>query len=88
MVELEGYRTPNNNPLIVLQVEINVEILKACCGQHAIIHKSIKQSYVSNHYYERVKKQLLLISNDITHKEELSSKITSKAIFCKEAKLI
>ena len=88
MIELEGYRTPNNNPLIVLQVEINVEILKACCGQHAIIHKSIKQSYVSNHYYERVKKQLLLISNDITHKEELSSKITSKAIFCKEAKLI
>ena len=88
MIELEGYRTPKNNPLIVLQVEINVEILKACCGQHAIIHKSIKQSYVSNHYYERVKKQLLLISNDITHKEELSSKITSKAIFCKEAKLI
>lgn len=88
MIGLEGYRTPNNNPLIVLQVEINVEILKACCGQHAIIHKSIKQSYVSNHYYERVKKQLLLIPNDITHKEELSSKMTSKAIFCKEAKLI
>lgn len=63
MIGLEGYRTPNNNPLIVLQVEINVEILKACCGQHAIIHKSIKQSYVSNQYYEKLGNEMNVKKN-------------------------
>ena len=41
--------------LIVLYVDVNFQIVKTGDEERAMTCKSIKQSYASNHYYEREK---------------------------------
>ena len=73
----------------VLCYNVNVEIVKVGKGSCANIHKSIKQSHVSSHYYERVKTAVLLsIPDDISIKEEICKEINIKLNFCDMAELI
>lgn len=62
--------------LIVLYADVNVEIVKVGKGQSTNIHKVIEQLCVSNHYYERGKKEavLLLLHDNILIKEEIQEK--------------
>ena len=73
----------------MLYVDVNVEVVKISKGLRALIHKPMKQWYVSNHYYERGKKVILSsIPDDRSIEEELCKEMYVKVNFCDTEKLV
>ena len=77
--------------LIVFYIDVNIEIkINLVDITVLFIHKSIKQPFASNQYYERKKIMtvLILISNGVWIEEKLCSKMNLNVNICDKAKFI
>ena len=72
----------------MLHINVNAKIVRFGTGLCANIHKSIKQLYIFNCYYEKQKAALFLLIPDDTSVKNVCKVECKKKNFYEEAKLI